>query len=235
MFCEGVLHMEIFMQRLEQEFGATPVITLPSVPYRAKLKYAKQMKEHGGAEVVEVRSPLELPPPHHVDQYFEPFIQATIITPFSHLENVLNLVSTRRSKGENVSVISDTRYMVVCRMPLSEVITDFNDSLKKFTSGFWLSHVQVQSFELSFCTGFSRSGLASFDYEDSGFEEADLARVDFKLNKEVVDEFSIICHRDVMKAKCRQMVDRLVEHVPKKQFEIRIQAVVHNTSEVVAK
>ena len=57
-FVSGVLHMEIFLQRLEQEFGATPVVTLPSVPYRVKLKYEKHIKEHGGKEVIDVTSPL---------------------------------------------------------------------------------------------------------------------------------------------------------------------------------
>jgi translation elongation factor EF-4 len=30
----GLLHMEVFSQRLEQEYGAEVIITVPSVPYK---------------------------------------------------------------------------------------------------------------------------------------------------------------------------------------------------------
>ena len=127
--------MEIFLQRLEQEFGASPVVTLPSVPYRVKLKYEKQIKEHGGKEIIDITSPLKLPHHFHVAEYYEPFVNATIITPALYLETIMTLVSLRRSTNENVSAITDTRYMLTCKMPLAEIITDFNDNLKKATSG----------------------------------------------------------------------------------------------------
>ncbi|XP_075242120.1 translation factor Guf1, mitochondrial-like isoform X2 [Convolutriloba macropyga] len=208
----GVLHMEIFMQRLEQEFGASPVVTLPSVPYKVKLKYDKHIKENHGQDILDIQSPLKLPNHMHVAAYYEPFVQATIISPMHYLDTILELVSMRRSKGENVSSITDTRYMVTCKMPLAEVITDFNDALKRATSG-----------------------LASFDYEDSGFEEADLVRIDFLVNKVLIEEFSMICHRDLMRTKSKHMIDKLVENIPKQQFEIKVQAVISDTSTVVAK
>lgn len=31
----GLLHMEVFNQRLEQEYGADVLVTVPSVPYRS--------------------------------------------------------------------------------------------------------------------------------------------------------------------------------------------------------
>ncbi len=34
----GVLHMEVFSQRLEQEYGASVVLTSPSVPYRLNIR-----------------------------------------------------------------------------------------------------------------------------------------------------------------------------------------------------
>jgi len=208
----GVLHMEIFMQRLEQEFGASPVVTLPSVPYRVKLRYEKHIKEHHGNEIIDIQSPLKLPHHYHVAAYYEPFVQATIISPMEYLETILNLVSMRRCKSEDVSSITETRYMITCKMPLAEIITDFNDALKKATSG-----------------------LASFDYEDAGFEEADLVRIDFLVNKVMIDEFSMICHRDVMRERSRHMIEKLVENIPKQQFEIKVQAVINDTCTVVAK
>ena len=34
----GILHMEVFTQRLEQEFDAQVIVTAPSVPYHIKVK-----------------------------------------------------------------------------------------------------------------------------------------------------------------------------------------------------
>ena len=34
----GILHMEVFTQRLEDEFDASVIVTPPSVPYKVKLK-----------------------------------------------------------------------------------------------------------------------------------------------------------------------------------------------------
>ena len=35
----GLLHMEVFNQRLEQEYGALAIVTAPSVTYKGKSRY----------------------------------------------------------------------------------------------------------------------------------------------------------------------------------------------------
>lgn len=35
----GLLHLEVFNQRLEQEYGAETVMTAPSVPYKGELTH----------------------------------------------------------------------------------------------------------------------------------------------------------------------------------------------------
>ena len=39
----GVLHMEVFTQRLEQEFNAQVLVTAPSVPYHITLKVSRKI------------------------------------------------------------------------------------------------------------------------------------------------------------------------------------------------
>ena len=54
----GLLHLDVFSQRLEQEFNANVVVTVPSVPYKAKLKPSKaNRKEYGDVEVITVYNP----------------------------------------------------------------------------------------------------------------------------------------------------------------------------------
>lgn len=40
----GLLHMEVFNQRLEQEYNASVIVTAPTVPYKAVLASAKLIK-----------------------------------------------------------------------------------------------------------------------------------------------------------------------------------------------
>ena len=40
----GILHMEVFTQRLEDEYDANVIVTPPSVPYKVKLKNVANKK-----------------------------------------------------------------------------------------------------------------------------------------------------------------------------------------------
>lgn len=40
----GLLHMEVFNQRLEQEYNASVIVTAPTVPYKAVLASSKLIK-----------------------------------------------------------------------------------------------------------------------------------------------------------------------------------------------
>uniref|UniRef100_M3ZPR2 GTP binding elongation factor GUF1 n=1 Tax=Xiphophorus maculatus TaxID=8083 RepID=M3ZPR2_XIPMA len=46
----GLLHMEVFNQRLEQEYNASVIVTSPTVPYKAILSSAKLIKSRRGVQ-----------------------------------------------------------------------------------------------------------------------------------------------------------------------------------------
>lgn len=46
----GLLHTEVFNQRLEQEYNASVIVTASTVPYKAVLSSAKLIKVHGSEE-----------------------------------------------------------------------------------------------------------------------------------------------------------------------------------------
>ena len=89
------------------------------------------------------------------------------------------------------------------RFPLSEVIIDFYDNLKSVSSGY-----------------------ASFDYEDAGFQETELVKLDFRLNDKPVDELSMIVHLKRARSIGRSICDKLADHLTRLQFKIKIQALV---------
>ena len=88
-------------------------------------------------------------------------------------------------------------------VPLNEVIFDFFDALK------------------------SRSrGYASMDYELKDYETSDLVKLDFLLNGDICDAFTMIVHRDRAYARGRSIAEKLCEVIPRQQFDIPIQAAI---------
>ena len=54
----GLLHMDVFNQRLEQEFNANVIVTVPSVPYKAIMKDTKAIRQlYGPNEEITIYNP----------------------------------------------------------------------------------------------------------------------------------------------------------------------------------
>lgn len=70
----GLLHMDVFHQRLEQEHGAHVISTVPTVPYTF---------EYSDGSKVQVQNPAALPsnPKNKITTCWEPTVLATIIIP----------------------------------------------------------------------------------------------------------------------------------------------------------
>lgn len=122
----GMLHMDIIMQRLENEFDVIAVITTPSVSYQVFLK---------NGSMVQIDNPTQMPEMNQVDYIKEPMVKATVFVPHDHLGSVIQLC-TERGGIQEQSQILGLRTMLVYRMPLREIIFDFYDSLKSLTHGY---------------------------------------------------------------------------------------------------
>lgn len=189
----GLLHMDVFRQRLEQEYGLTVIPTAPSVLYKVELSHT--------GETINVESPAEFPDGGKIETVFEPMIDATIIVPKEYLGSILSLCQEKRGEQKNLSYIDDQRVILKYRLPLAEVATDFYDELKSVSSGY-----------------------ASFDYEESGYQPADMVKMDILLNGKPVDALSTIVHRDKAYYNGRELTDKLKAAIPRQLFEVVIQA-----------
>ncbi|PVD37926.1 hypothetical protein C0Q70_00528 [Pomacea canaliculata] len=198
----GLLHMDVFCQRLEQEFDASFIVTSPNVPYKVRITGAKSIKKYGGSEVT-ILNPSSMPTVDVVEEYFEPMVKGTIICPDQYLGNVTSLCLDRRGQIEDQLNIDDTRILLVVRFPLNEILVDFFDDLKSLTSGY-----------------------ASFDYEDAGYQPATLVKVDFLLNGKVVDELSMICHSSRARNLACTVCAKLKDSIPRQQFPIAVQGAI---------
>ncbi|XP_073827971.1 translation factor waclaw isoform X2 [Musca autumnalis] len=198
----GLLHMEVFCQRLEQEFGAEPIITAPSVTYRIVLKNPKMIKQMG-TDTMEISNAALFPEPINIKEYYEPLVKGTIITPTEYVGQIISLCVERRGVQESSINIDNDRILMNYVLPLSEIILDFNDRLKSISSGY-----------------------ASFNYEDYGYHLTNLVRLDIHLNGRPVDELCRIVHVSKAKDIGRDMAVKLKETIPKQMVQIAIQACV---------
>ena len=123
----GLLHMEIFQERLEREYDLDLVLTAPSVVYRAHTS--------DGA-VAEVDSPAKLPGTDKLAAIEEPFVRATIMTPSAYVGPCMELCQDRRGEYESMEQSHTDRVVLTYVLPLSEIILDFFDQLKSRTRGY---------------------------------------------------------------------------------------------------
>ncbi|XP_063223490.1 LOW QUALITY PROTEIN: translation factor GUF1 homolog, mitochondrial [Bacillus rossius redtenbacheri] len=198
----GLLHLEVFTQRLDQEFDAQAIVTAPSVPYKATIFGAKNIKKYGGSEIV-ISNPAHFPDLSIVSEFLEPMVLGTIITPDKYLGSVTTLCMEKRGEKKSSTYIDNERVMVQFILPLNEVVVDFHDILKSVSSGY-----------------------ASFDYEDYGYVPSKLVKLTILLNGVVVDELATIVHISRAYNTARQMCLKLKDTIPRQMIQISIQAVV---------
>ena len=160
-------------------------------------------KVYTAAGVVEVTNPSNLPPVGEIEYMEEPIVTASIYTPPEYIGPIMELCQDKRGEYINMTYIEKTRVLLTYTMPLNEIVYDFFDGLK------------------------SRSrGYASFDYEQAGYRKSDLVKLDIMLNGDVCDALSIIVHRDKAYGRGRAMAEKLKDVIPRKLFEIPIQAAI---------
>jgi translation factor GUF1, mitochondrial len=123
----GLLHLDVFKQRLEQEYDLSIIVTSPTVPYKVKLTT--------GEEVI-IDNPSKFPDRVKIDKIYEPMIDATIITPKDYLGNILHLCTDRRGQQKDLTYIDENRIVLKYKLPLNEIITDFYDKLKSSSAGY---------------------------------------------------------------------------------------------------
>ncbi|CAF4834145.1 unnamed protein product [Pieris macdunnoughi] len=198
----GLLHLDVFTQRLLQEYKAEAILTAPSVPYKVKVKGAKIIKHYKGEDVI-VTNPMQLPDVSNIVEYYEPFVIGTIISPVEYIGAVNTLCIDRRGNPLPSNAVDDQMTMLQYILPLSEVVMDFHDTLKSITSGF-----------------------ASFDYQDYGFHPSSLVKMDILLNGVIVDELTSIVHISRLEYNARTLTARLKEMIPRQMVQVAIQAVV---------
>lgn len=148
-------------------------------------------------------SPSGLPDPSQIKAILEPWTKLEIITPEEYVGKIIELVSGKRGHYDGISLLSLGQMQLTVRLPLAEMIVDFYDDLKSLSKGY-----------------------ATMSYSITGFEKAELVKIDILVNGKIVDPLSIITHRENAETKGRHVCEKLKELIPRQQIDIAIQAAI---------
>ena len=128
---------------------------------------------------------------------------AHMMTPTDYLGNIMKLCQDQHDMFADMMHLKEKRIRVAYRLPLGEIVLDFYDRLKSVSRGY-----------------------ASLDYEFTGYQEADVVKLDVMLNGEIVDALSAIVHRDKAYPYGSSLCEKLKELIPRQMFQVAIQAAI---------
>lgn len=123
----GILHLEIFQERLRREYNMELIVTVPSVAYKI---YRKNREEET------IRTPQQFPDRETIEKIEEPWVKLDIITPKEHVGAVMSLAQDKRGVYKNTEYINKTRAILHYEIPMSAILTDFYDKIKSASSGY---------------------------------------------------------------------------------------------------
>jgi GTP-binding protein LepA len=165
------------------------------------VEYRVRQTNNRGEVIVD--NPAHLPPLGDIEAISEPWVKVSVITPSSYIGTLIELARNRRGSFETMEYLDAERVLLAFELPLAEVIVDFYDQLKSRSQGY-----------------------ASMDYEEIGYREGDLVRLDLVVGGEPVDALSLIAHRTRAISEGRVLVERLKELIPRQMFEVPVQAAI---------
>ena len=195
----GLLHLEVFQERLRREYNLDLIVTVPSVAY-------KVLKSNG--EELIIRTPQRLPDPNHIDIIEEPWVSLDVIAPKSYMGNIIKLAQEKRGIYKNTEYISaesdEQRVILHYEIPMAAILTDFYDKIKSVSAGY-----------------------ASINYEYLDYRPADVVKMDILVAEDIIEALATIVYRDEAMREGREVVEILKNNLPRQMFAVKIQAALH--------
>ena len=68
--------------------------------------------------------------------------------------------------------------------------------------------------------------MSSFDYEDCGYQPANLVKLSILLNGREVEELATVVHQDKSRESGKAVCAKLKESIPRQLYEVAIQAAI---------
>ncbi len=123
----GLLHLEIFQERLKREYNLDLIVTTPTVAYQLYLN-------NGENKIL--TSPSEMPDPTRIDFIAEPYVNIEVVTPKNYIGNLMAYITSKRGEPQDTIYLDEQRVIMRYHIPLTSVLVDFYDKIKSISSGF---------------------------------------------------------------------------------------------------
>jgi GTP-binding protein LepA len=192
----GLLHLEIFQERLRREYNLDLIVTIPSVAYKVYKK--------NGEEII-IRTPQRLPDPTEIIKIEEPWVALDVISPKDYIGNIMQLAQEKKGIYKNTQFISsgndEQRVILHYEIPMSAILTDFYDKIKSLSAGY-----------------------ASINYDYLDYRMADVVKMDILVAEEPIEALSIIVYRDEAHRRGKEIVEILKDSLSKQMFVLKLQA-----------
>ncbi|MFK7603015.1 translation elongation factor 4 [Deinococcus sp. SM5_A1] len=153
-------------------------------------------------DVFETQNPAEFPTRDRMTNVEEPYIKLSVMLPEDYVGPVMGLLQDRRGSMVTMNYLGK-RVELVYEVPFAEILYDFHDRLKSISRGY-----------------------ASMDYEQLGYRDGDLRKVDILVNNDIIDALAVIVHESKAYALGRKIVDKMAEVIPRQMFPVPVQATI---------
>jgi len=204
----GKLHFEIAAERLDREFNIPVVSSFPSVAYKVNIplsgkSQAKNLERvDGELDTYWVKNPRDFP--LESTAVYEPMTAIEILTPMQYLGPILKLKELYRFRDittETIGSAASGRMLIKARLPLADLISDFDDKLKSVSQGY-----------------------GSLNYEVVDYEKGDVDKLEFLVAENSVPGLTRILPKAEIESEARSTCAKLKDLLPKQQFKQAIQA-----------
>jgi elongation factor 4 len=196
----GSLHASVFKERLEKEYGASLILTNPTVPYKVIM--------NDDTEKI-ITNPDDFPDATtkrmNIKKFQEPFVEVIMTFPQEYLGTVIKLSDNNRGVQKEIQYLTTGQVLLRYEIPLAHLVDDFFGKLKSSTRGY-----------------------ASLDYEDAGYRDSHICKLELLVNGKGVDALAQVMHNSLVQSVGREWVEKFKEHVKNQLFEVAIQAKANN-------
>jgi len=165
----GLLHLEIFQERLRREYNLDLIVTVPSVAYEVY---------QSNKEKIIIRTPQKLPDQTEIVKIKEPWVSLDVVTPKNYIGNIMELVQGKRGIYKNTEYLDEDRIILHYEIPMSAILTDFYDKIKSVSSGYasinyeFLDYREADVVKLDILVAEdSIEALATIVYKDDAFKQ----------------------------------------------------------------
>lgn len=200
---QGILHMEVFRQRLLDEFEIEAIVTPPKVSYRITTKEGTKGQPKGEKTTRIVEDLADWPGQGVRFSIEEPMVTAEIMAPAECTGAVMELISRRRGIGQQSRPFDEETWIFTAQMPWAEVVVDFHDHLKNVTGGF---------------------GSLDTSPGEPPYLQANVSKIEIMLNGDIVEPLAFVAHKNDAQSQARVVCKKLQEVLPRMQFVTVIQA-----------